>query len=567
MSSAGTAGFLPGVASLGGIARRVTRLRGWRRAATAFIAGVISMLAMPPFFLWPVLLGTLPVLVWLIDGADDDAAAVKRRFLDRKRLLDAGIAGWWFGYGFHVAGLYWLREAFLVTGGGLAWLWPLGVLGLPAYLAVYYGLAAAFAAAVSRPGMGRVIAVAVGLGIAEWLRGHLFTGFPWNVLGMSLTGPLVLMQSVGVLGIYGLTVVATAATAAPAVLLAGTSARHGAGSRFRCLSLALAVLVVPLGLMTAYGAYRLSGEPPAFVEGVRLRLVQPSIPQREKWLPEKQPEFVERQLALSLRDPQGRIDNLAGITHVVWPEAAMPYLPLQRPQVLAAIGEVLPDGVHLLAGILRLEREQVGGDPSGGGAREVIRVFNSLAVFGDDGQPIGVYDKTHLVPFGEYLPFPEVLEAIGLQSLTRQRGGFTIGTTPRPILDVPGMPGVGPLICYEAVFPGVSRASATRPQALINVTNDGWFGNSTGPRQHLHQSRLRSVEEGLPLIRVANNGITAIYDAFGRELSRLELDIAGVIDTGLPGSTEPPPYARLGELTFWLLIGTGICGLWLCRND
>lgn len=545
------------------LAARIRALSGRRRAAAALTAGAISVLAMPPFFLWPVLLVTLPVLVWLIDGAaDPDGATGTGAALSWRRLFDVGLVGWCFAYAFHVAGLYWLREAFLVTGGGLALLWPLGVLGLPAYLALYHGLAAAFAARFSEPGLYRLVALAVGLGIGEWLRGHLFTGFPWNVLGMALTYPLVLMQSASLLGIYGLTVVTVLVLGAPGIILATSpgagasvgawSARRGAG--FGASAAALAACIVPLGLMLAYGTLRLSASPPPFVDGVRIRLVQPSIDQREKWQAAKQPEFVARHIELSLRGPTDVPDNLAGITHIVWPEAAMPFLPLHRPEVLSAIADALPDGVFLLAGILRLERGRASPGADERAARDGDQIFNSLAVFDHEGRPVAVYDKSHLVPFGEYLPFQSILEGIGLSSLTRQRGGFAIGPEPRPLLAIPGLPRAGPLICYEAVFPGIASRSASRPDVMINVTNDGWFGNSTGPRQHLHQARLRSVEEGLPLIRVANNGITAAYDAYGRELVRIDLDVAGVVDTGLPGPINPPLYARMGNLVFALIL-------------
>lgn len=539
-------------------AASVRGLTGWRRVGTALGAGALSVLAMPPFFLWPVLLLTLPVLVWLIDGAIDPTGEVVAQGMPAmtwRRLLHAGLVGWCFAYAFHVTGLYWLREAFLVTGGGLALLWPLGVLGLPAYLALYHGLAAMFAARFADRGIWRVVALALGLGVGEWLRGHVFTGFPWNVLGMALTYPLVLMQSASLLGIYGLTIVTVLVLTAPGVILATTPGPSAAshGPHWSPSATAAATCMVPLVLMLAYGTLRLSTNPPPFVEGVKIRLVQPSIDQREKWQAAKQPEFVARHIELSLRGPTDVPDNLAGITHVVWPEAAMPFLPLHRPEVLGAIADALPDGVFLLAGILRLERGSATPGADDRTARDGDRIYNSLAVFDQEGRPVAVYDKSHLVPFGEYLPFQSILESIGLSSLTRQRGGFAIGPEPRPLLAIPGLPRAGPLICYEAVFPGIASRSAGRPDVMINVTNDGWFGNSTGPRQHLHQSRLRSVEEGVPLIRVANNGISAAYDAYGRELARIDLDVAGVADTRLPGAIAPPLYARLGDLVFALI--------------
>jgi apolipoprotein N-acyltransferase len=175
-------------------------------------------------------------------------------------------------------------------------------------------------------------------------------------------------------------------------------------------------------------------------------------------------------------------------------------------------------------------------------------------VFDGAGALKSVYDKTHLVPFGEYLPWQSTLEAIGLEQLTRMRGGFTEGVTPRPVLQIPGLPSVGGLICYEAIFPGIGAASQTRPEVMVNVTNDGWFGNTTGPRQHFHQARVRAVEEGLPLIRVANNGISAIADSSGQVIVLLGLNERGSRDSLLPLPRSAPPYAVLGDMIF-LMVG------------
>jgi apolipoprotein N-acyltransferase len=274
-------------------------------------------------------------------------------------------------------------------------------------------------------------------------------------------------------------------------------------------------------------------------------LVQPSIPQREKWRPEFQRRNFDRHLDLSRRNAEGAVDDAKGIDLVVWPEAAMPFLVLDTPAALEAIGRVVPENGHLVAGLLRVEPA-----PLNGGRR---RILNSLAAFEPGGRPVAIYDKTHLVPFGEYLPLQATLEAIGLEQLTRIRGGFDVGPSPRPLLRVPGLPAMAPLICYEVIFPGTVVQSAERPAALLNLTNDGWFGNTTGPRQHFHQARVRAVEEGLPVIRSANNGISAIVDAFGRTVARLDLDVAGTTDATLPGTLSPPPYARFGDVIFWIL--------------
>jgi apolipoprotein N-acyltransferase len=275
----------------------------------------------------------------------------------------------------------------------------------------------------------------------------------------------------------------------------------------------------------------------------RVRIVQPSIPQREKWLPDKQGEIFRLHLDLTRRNAAGEEDDLDGIGLVVWPEAAMPFRPLEHPEALTAIADLLPEGgPMLLSGGLRLERGGSGGGPP--------KAFNSLMAFDADGRAVAIYDKIHLVPFGEYLPLQPLLEAVGLQQLTRLRGGFAAGPTPRPLLRLPGLPAITGLICYEAIFPAAVIQGSERPGLIVNVTNDGWFGNSIGPRQHLFQARVRAVEEGVPLIRVANNGISAIIDAHGRVIGMLGLNVRGVLDGTLPKATAAPLYALWGDALF-----------------
>lgn len=514
----------------------VRAARGWRRGSIAFAAGALSNLAMAPFFFSPVLVLTLPVLVWLIDDASVRPSG------PRDAARAAASAGWWFGFGYFLLGLFWIGEAFLVEADKFGWLLPFAVTLMPAGLALFWGAAAAAAALAWRAGVARVLVLALALAAAEWLRGHILTGFPWNVLGYALTWPVVLMQSAGLLGIYGLTLVAVPVFGLPLVMAAdadsGTSRRR-AGLR------ALAISAVPLALLAGYGAQRLATAPDGAVDGVKLRIVQPSVPQREKWRADKQAAIFQDHLALSEVDGSGRRDRLAGVTHVIWPEAAMPFLPLEHPEALEAIGAMLPEGAFLITGALRREG-------AGNPAVHPARAYNSLMVLDGAGALAGVYDKTHLVPFGEYLPWQSTLEAIGLEQLTRLRGGFSVGDTPRPLLGVPGLPSVGGLICYEAIFPGVGAASKARPGLLVNVTNDGWFGNTTGPRQHFHQARVRAVEEGLPLLRAANNGISGVVDSSGRIVALLGINVRGSIDSSLPLARSSPPYAVLGDVIFFL---------------
>ncbi len=565
------------------LASRVAALRGWKRATAAWIAGAISVLAHAPFHATPVLFATLAVLVWLIDGTSvpagrglEDQTGAKsgasgasgvrasakpgagrlRAVWRTHSSFQAARVGWWFGFGYFVIGLAWIGEAFLVEADKFAWLLPFAVTLLPAALAAFHGVAIAAARQFWRSGLARVLTLAIAIGLAEWLRGHLFTGFPWNLLGYALTAPLALAQSAAVLGVYALTPLVVVVFAAPLACFAqpdharAETGSGGKASRWTGAGLAAGLLAALWG----YGAVRLADAPSRFVADVKLRIVQPSIAQHEKWVPQFQRANFDRHLDLSRRNAAGRVDDLAGVTHLVWPEAAMPFLPLQRPEALAEIGALLPPRTLLMSGALRLEasaparaneplRETAARDDPG------RRAYNSLMVFGFGGGLAGLYDKIHLVPFGEYLPFQGVLEAIGLRQLTQMRGGFTSGRSPRPLLTVAGLPPVGALVCYEAIFPDAIVGDG-RPGVLVNVTNDGWFGHSIGPWQHLQQAQIRAVEQGLPLVRSANNGISAVIDPYGRILSRLDLDVRGVIDIGLPQALEPTVFAQHGR---WML--------------
>ena len=544
------------VARLRALRDRLRALSGWQRASVLVSAGLASVLAFAPFFVWPILFLTLPVLYWLITPRSPEIvsrAVLRRAFVD----------GWWFGFGYFFAGLFWVGEAFLVEADIFGWLLPFAVTLLPAGLALFFGSAAAISRVLWRPGLAGLLITAVVFAGAEWLRGHLLTGFPWNVLGYALTGSDSLMQSAGLVGIYGLSLWAVLIFTAPLVLAADADSDE---SFFGAFAPALALAILPLALAAVYGAAVLSSASRAAADAPRVRIVQPSVPQREKWLPGKQGEIFHLHLDLTRRNPAGQEDDFKGIALIVWPEAAMPFRPLEHPEALQAIADLLPDkGPVLLSGGLRVEK---GGTPEA----PTLKAYNSLLALDDAGQAAAIYDKIHLVPFGEYLPFQPVLEAIGLQQLTKLRGGFAAGPSPRPLLKLPGLPPIVGLICYEAIFPSAVVQGAERPGLIVNVTNDGWFGNTTGPRQHLHQSRVRAVEEGLPLVRAANNGISAMIDAHGRIVASLDLNVQGVIDPPIPPVALPPPYARWGDALFLLnaclfLIGAGALGWRRSRTE
>ena len=317
------------------------------------------------------------------------------------------------------------------------------------------------------------------------------------------------MQSAGVVGIYGLTCLTVIVCAGPGVLAAVDAGSGRSGRRWLVASLPA---VVPLAIMTAYGAARLAAPVSPMVDGVTFRLVQPAVPQREKWLHERQQDFFRLHLDLTQRAPDGREDGLAGITHVIWPEAAMPFLPLSRPEAQTAIGRALPDHVHLLAGLTRI-------DPARPAAGETFKVYNSLVTFDGAGDAIGIYDKIHLVPFGEYLPFQATLESIGLVALTRQRGGFASRPESAPAAGGAGpAAGARPLICYEAVFPAARRAGRRAPARAHQHHQRRLVRRHHGAAPAPAPVARARVEEGLPLMRVANNGISAAYDPYGRRV-------------------------------------------------
>jgi apolipoprotein N-acyltransferase len=523
---------------LDGLAHRVILSHGWGRFALAVAAGALGALAMPPFGLFPLFVVSLTLAVWLIDGATVGGSL-------RRTLQSSAGLGWAWGFGYFTAGLWWLGAAFLVEADQFAWAMPLGVLGLPAVLALFFALGFAAARLLWSRGPARIAALAFGLAGAEWLRGHVFTGFPWNTLGMALGSNLWTMQAASLIGLYGLTLLAILIAAAPATLATGTTAR----GRY---APSLAALIALAGL-AGYGALRLPSAPDPTVAGVRLRLIQPNVPQDARFRADMRDEIVGKYLEMSDRALSPERTGISDVTHLIWPESAFPFLIQRDPQALGRIGAALPEGKQIVTGAAR------GREPL---TRETAVFHNSILTIGPGGRIGEVYDKVHLVPFGEYLPGPldAILRAVGLRQFVAVPGGFTPGSREgQRILAVPGLPPVAATICYEAIFPGAilppasGDAAPAVPGLILNLTNDAWFGDTPGPRQHFAQARLRAVEEGLPLVRDANSGISAVVDGHGRILGSLPLGTEGVLDSALPqrlpGRTL---YAGLGDLPFGL---------------
>ncbi|ARP99240.1 apolipoprotein N-acyltransferase [Pseudorhodoplanes sinuspersici] len=508
--------------SISKLAHAIVLAWGWRRALIAFAAGAISVLALPPFDIWPVLFLTFPVAVWLIDGS---GAA---RF---GGCAAAALAGWFFGFGYFLTGLYWIGHAFLVDAKTFGWLLPIAVTALPAGLAIFTAAGFALARLLWQRGPIRILALAIALTVVEWLRGHLLSGFPWNSYGYALTGSLTLAQTLSVFGLWGMTTLSIAIFASPATL-----ADEAIDTRRPWLPLALSVAT--LLVMAGYGTIRLANTPTEFVKDVRLRIMQPNLPQDEKFNYGARQKIMSHYLSLSDRATTPQTSGLRNVTHLIWPESAFPFFLTRDGDALAQIANLLPEGTILLTGAARYAEALPG--------ERRPRAYNSVYAIDHDGAVLSVYDKVHLVPFGEYLPFQSTLERLGFLQLTKVQGGFLSGDRHRAY-DLPRAPRFLPLICYEIVFPGAIVPPDDRPGWLLNVTNDAWFGISPGPYQHFQQARARAIEEGLPLVRAANNGISAVVDPLGRIIRYLPLGAEGVLDSPLPRPLEPTIYARLGN--------------------
>lgn len=522
------------------LAHAVVLSGGWRRRLIAWIAGASGALAMAPVDAFVALVVPLSVALWLIDGCAEaeSGGALSGRSLARS-MLAAADAGWWLGFGYFVAGLWWLGSAFLAEADRFAWALPFGVLGLPAYLALYTASGFALARLLWMPGPLRILVLAASLTAAEWLRGTLLTGFPWNEFGMALGGNLVLGQAASLVGVHGLTLLATAMAAAPAVLA-------DAGGRPAARVGPPVAAAVLLAALAGYGAVRLAQPVPSDVAGVRLRVMQPNTTIDGDFSYANKDAIVRHYLDLSDRATSPDTPGLSGVTHLVWPESAFPFIVSRDAEALSTIGAALPQGTLLITGAARLER-----GPQDAAGRPVPLYYNAVQVIASGGSIVGSYDKVHLVPFGEFLPLEHWLTALGVTRFVDVPGGFQAGTG-RRALTVPGLPPVAAIVCYEAIFSGEvvpreARAGPDRPGLLLNVTNDAWFGSTPGPSQHFAQARLRAIEEGLPLVRSASTGISAIVDPYGRVRAALPVGVENVIDGALPGALPPPFFARYGN--------------------
>ena len=480
------------------------KLRGWRAIGAAFLAGALAALAMPPLYWLPLAVLGVVAFVWLWQTAPGPKSALLR--------------GWAWGVGHFAVGSYWIIEAFFVPPADFALVGPPIVAGLAVVLGFFPGLAAGVARRLVErwPALGgryrRLIVLAICWAAAEWLRGHVFTGYPWNPLGHVWAFATPLLQSAALFGVYGLGLLTFLVLAAPT-----------AGWR------ASVAALVAVGL-AGFAGERSMAE--VAEGGPLLRIVQPNVAQSEKWRPETRARQLAKLVDMSRRPG---FDQLAA---VIWPETAPPLIIEPGSPALPIMARAVPPGGYLLTGAARSTDRQGDG------------VWNSLLAIDPAGAIVAHYDKVHLVPLGEYIPFHKQLAPV---SGFIGRGSFEEGES-RVTLGLGNLPSFSPVICYEVIFPAAVTGPGERPRWLLNITNDAWFGLTSGPYQHLASAPLRSVEEGLPMIRAANTGISAVIDAYGRILASLEMEQEGVIDHRLPPSREATPYSRWGDWTLLLLV-------------
>ncbi len=472
------------------------------RAITALFAGSISVLAMPPWHLYPLLFVGMSLFYILLT-----VARTGKEFF---------FYGWFFAFGYHLFGLSWIGNALLVEGNGYAWAWPLAVAGLP-FLLAFFSAAAMwplrFTNSLSHlSGFFYFITLT---SLAEAARGHLFTGFPWNLYGYTWDALLPVAQVAALSGIDGLTLLTVFWIALPGFLLAGKTSQTGK-------TLLLMAAIASFVFSYSYGAARLAEPTIPPREEINIRLVQPNIAQKDKWAPDKAGENLDTLIRLSLPD---KMENELNTTIIIWPETAISHYLMENESARTALRQMLgayKNKVYLLTGILRQERDT---------EQRTSHYYNSMILYDSDLNPLATYNKDHLVPFGEYIPFQKFIPLKPVAAFT----GFSRNTKEK-IIDIPGIPPIIPLICYEVIFPNsFTRVTEKTAAWSVNATNDGWYGDSAGPYQHLSQARFRTIETGTPLVRSANTGISAVIDSKGRFIARLPLLEAQSQNVSLPG--------------------------------
>ncbi|WP_134724416.1 apolipoprotein N-acyltransferase [Paracoccus luteus] len=485
----------------------------WARFALDLLTGAAAALGQAPWGLWPVTLAAMAVMLWRVSRAPDARAALRRSLA--------------IGTGHFAVAMLWIAQPFLVQPEIYGWMAPFALTLTALGGGLFWAAPGWLGHRLGHDAASRAVAVAVLLVGSDWLRGWIFTGLPW-----ALTGHVWIDTPAAQIAAWGGALALSALTMAAAVLPVTQGLRRGT---------VLAAMLV--GAAWLAGLARLAQPLPPDTPHV-IRLVQPDADQTLKWDPVWAPQFYQRLIDLSSA-PMGGSSDGRRPDAVVWPETSVPFLLDQAEPALAQIAAA--SGAPTLVGIQRSQG---------------MAWFNSLAEFTADARIGQVYDKFHLVPFGEYIPWGDALARVGITAFAAQSGsGYAAGPGPR-VLDLAGLPPVQPLICYEAIFPqDLARHAGRRPEWLLQITNDAWFGTLSGPYQHLAQARLRAIQSGLPLLRSANTGVSAAVDARGRLRGSLALGTSGALDAVLPGALPATLWWRWGDAPILAALAAALAAL------
>lgn len=508
----------------------------WAAASLAAGFGAAAGFAFPPFGVLPGILGWAGLL-WLLDGSDP-----------QRPLRSAFWRAWVFCTAFFLVGTWWVVEAFLVDAEAHGWMAPIIVCVLPMGMGLFWGSAAMLYRRFAVDGPARLLVFAASFGFIEWLRNWLLTGFPWNMAGQTWKAGGPVSQSAAVFGGLGLTVITLLIAASPAVLA-------GAGSRRARFGTAAAALAGLLGLY-GFGAWRLAQAEVANTD-LQLRIVQANVGQEEKWRPGSLPGIVDAYVRLS-QTPAARTPDI-----VIWPEGALPA------SFEYTFDPASPFGPHVASAVRPGQHLFMGTSREGPGGAYYLNSFAFLRREAGGLRVLGFYDKHHLLPFGEYLPLGPLMTRLGVRSLVNMPADYAPGPKP-DLIDLPGLPRFQPVICYESIFPA-AIPSGPRPQWIVLPSNDSWFGETSGPWQHLHLGSYRAIEHGVPIVRSTPTGVSAIIDPYGRipEGQKLGIGVAGVIDAPLPAPIAATPYSRWRDAPFWvmILLGAAVAAAPRVRRD
>lgn len=493
--------------------RNFLHLIGWKSYLTSIILGVVLTFSLPPYNLFILPFIIFPLFFCLLDLQYNYALKQPKRQLFIKFMLN----GYFFGLGYFTAGLWWIGEALLNSDPSLLWLLPFAVFGLPLILSIYYAIAAGICSLAWHNNWAKLLIFTFSFSLIEYLRAILLTGFPWNSLGYLLLSSDIILQSIPITGLYGMNIITIFICSLPYLFF-----------KQQTKVAAIILFIITLAMLFSWGSYRLYNAPPIEKElaeaTTKVRIVQASIPQTIKWDTDYADSSLNSYLELSQLPYNGRKADI-----IVWPETAVPYLVTPYSPLLNTLGSIL-DGNQLLAtGAIRGDFVH----------SDELESFNSILLIDKDGIVVDSADKEHLVPFGEYIPFYNLIAKLGITDWMPLPAGLKSGQQINPLM-TPNGHKILPLICYEAIFPTLGANLANKVDFILNVSNDAWYGDTPGPYQHLLQARVHSVNNGLSLVRAANNGISIISDPYGRIIKYLSYNEINLIDSMVPKPIKLP---------------------------